>query len=256
MNAGSKGMYEHIDDPMTTVIADATAAGVTWVSEATQAGDDFVRAVAAGKGLHYASPGSATNDDMFEFCGNNLIFAGQEGSCYAEILVQFSSVDDIAFNFGFHDTVEEVADGGTLPLELDGTAIAANGSADTFVGIIFDVDADNDDLHCAWINDTVVGQADADGKVDGGEIRMKGMSLTASKWLYLRVELQDRGSGNGVRATFLAVDHNGKSISKEFNTSVDRACPLCYHFSYENRADEASICYIKHCNLGQSTADM
>jgi len=246
-NAGSKGMYEHIDDPMVTVIATAAAAGVTWVAESTNGATDFARAVAAGKGLHYAAVSDTTDDDLQEFCSNNLLITGQEGQSYVEILMQLDSVDDVAFNFGLNDDVLEGES--TLPVELDTATFTSN--AGTFIGFVYDVDATNDELHCFWVDD------DVDTTTAIADLRMVGMAPTASKWLYMRVDIQDRGSGNGVKATFLAVDHNGKSVSKEFNTTVDRDCPLCYYFGFENRANSAGTnCYIKHCNLGQSTADM
>ena len=248
-NAGSKGFYEHIDDPMVATIDAAASADTTWVADSTNGATDFCRAVAAGKGLHYYSTSDTTDNDMQEICSNLLIFTGQEGYSYVEILAQFNSVDDMAFNFGFHDTVEEVADGGTLPVELDGTTWTSTGS--TFLGFVYDVDATNDDLHCFWVDD------DVDTTTAIADLRMNGLKPVVNQWLYMRVEMQDRGSGNGVRATFLAVDHNGRSYSKEFNTSVDRDCPLCYHFSFENRANAgATTCYIKHLNYGQTTADM
>lgn len=246
---GSKGFYEHIDDPMVTVIATAAATGTTWVAESTNGATDFSRAVAAGKGVHYTSISDTTDNDMQEFCSNSLLFAGQDGFSYVEILMQFNSVDDIAFNFGFHDTVAEISDGGVLPVELATTSWTSTGS--TFIGFVYDVDADNDDLHCFWVDD------DVDTTTAIGSLRMQGMAPTASKWFYMRVEMQDRGSGNGVHATFTCADHTGKSASKEFNTTVDRDCPLCYHFSFENRANAANTtCYIKHCNYGQTTANM
>lgn len=248
-NAGAKGMYEHIDDPMVSIIDAAASADTTWVADSTNGATDFQRAVAAGKGLHYAAASDTTDNDMQEFCSNNLLFTGQEGQSYVEILLQLDSIDDVAFNFGFHDTVEEVADGGTLPVELSGTTWTSTGS--TFIGFVYDVDATNDELHCFWVDD------DVDTTTAIANLRMIGMAPTADQWLYLRVDMEDRGSGNGVKATFLAVDHNGRSVSKEFNTTVDRDCPLCYHFSFENRANSAATnCYIKHCNFGQSTADM
>jgi hypothetical protein len=86
---------------------------------------------------------------------------------------------------------------------------------------------------------------------------MNGMAPTAAQWLYMKVEMQDRGSGNGVHATFLAVDHTGKSVCKEFNTSVDRDCPLCFYFGVENRSGSATpSIYIKSPNWKQTIADM
>lgn len=248
-NAGSTGFYEHIDDPMTAIIDAAASADTTWVADSTNGATDWSRAVAAGKGLHYTSISDTTDNDMQEISSNLLIFTGQEGYSYMECLLQFNSVDDIAFNFGFHDTVEEVADGGTLPVELSGTTWSSTGS--TFLGFVFDVDATNDDLHCFWVDD------DNDTTTAIADLRMAGIHPTVNKWLYMRVEMQDRGSGNGVRATFTATDHTGKSATKEFNTTVDRECPLCYHLSFENRANAAATtAYAKHLNYGQTTADM
>jgi len=248
-NAGSKGMFEHIDDPMVSVIADAAAANVTWVAESADGATDFQRAVAAGKGLHYHSASDTTDNDMQEFCSNDLLITGQEGQSYVEVLMQLDSVDDVAFNFGLNDTVEEVASGATLPVELSGTTFTSNAS--TFIGFVYDVDADNDELHCFWVDD------DTDTSTAIASLRMIGMKPTASKWLYMRIDVQDTGSSGKLIATFLAVDHTGKSVEKRFQTTVDRDCGLCYHFSFENRANSAATnCYIKHCNLGQSTADM
>jgi len=116
-------------------------------------------------------------------------------------------------------------------------------------------DATNDELHCYWIDDASVGMTDADSSVDGTAVRMRGMAPTASKWLYLKVEMQDRGSGNGVRATFLAVDHLGRSMEKVFNTSVDRDCLLCYYLGVESRGT-ASTFYIRNANWEQSIPNM
>jgi len=84
---------------------------------------------------------------------------------------------------------------------------------------------------------------------------MKGMAPTASKWLYLKVEMQDRGSGKGVRATFLAVDHLGRSMEKVFDTSIDRDCQMCYYFACESRGSANSI-YLRQCNWEQTIANM
>lgn len=245
-NVGSKGILRHIDDPSVTVIAAATAGGVTWVSDADTSDTDFVKAVAAGKGLHYAGALHATDNNMIEFCGNNLQFCGQEGHAAVEVLVQFDDVSDLAFNFGFNDEVED--SGNTLPIELATATFTSNASA--FVGFVYDDDATNTDLHAFWVN------GDSDTETAIADLRFTGMGLTAAKWLYLKVEIQDRGSGNGVRATLLAVDHNGRSMEKVFNTTVSRATPLCWHFTAENRAATAHNIYLRHCNWEQTVADM
>src|SRR3972149_6478188 len=241
-NAGSKGMLEHIDDPSVSAIAAAPAANVTWVADSTNGATDFQKGVAAGKGLHYLSASDTTDNDMQEFCSNNLIFAGQEGHCYAEALIQLDSVDDVAFNFGFNDTVEEVTSGGgTLPVELSGTTWAS--TASTFVGFVYDIDATNDELHCFWVDD------DVDTTTAIADLRMKGMAPTASKWLYLRIDLQDRGSGNGLHATFLAVDHNGKSVCKEFEWVVLNHRRHCRAPFPGVRPSVSNLkCYLRGCN--------
>ena len=250
-NAGSRGLQQHIDDPSVTVIAAATAAGVTWVSDSTGSGTDFVKAVAAGKGLHYAGATTATDNEVVELCGNNLMFAAQEGHCSVEALIQTSTIGAHAFTFGFNDTVEE----GAVAMELATDTIAA--TATDFVGILYDADATNLDLYAVWVVGGTVGQTSAAGSVNGKTIRLNGVTPTAAQWLYLKVELQDLGSGNGVRATFLAVDHNGKSFEKVFNiASWDRTLPLTYHLVFENRAAAVCTLFTKQNDWEQSIAGM
>lgn len=249
---GSKGYLEHIDDPEVSAVNATAGAGVCWALSSDSSDTAFAKAVAVGKGLHYAGATAATNNNLIEFCSNDLIFSGQEGSSYAEILFQLDDVTNIAFNFGLNDDVQDTSN--TLPIEVSSSTITAN--AATFLGFVFDTNMTNDELHCIWVDDSSLGMTDADSSVDGEAVRMKGMSPTAAKWLYMRIDVQDRGSGNGVKATFLATDHNGKSIVKEFNTSVDRDVALCYYLGVENRSASVHNAYIKHCNYKQSTADM
>lgn len=250
-NMGSQGILKHIDDPAVSIMGTSAAAGVTWVAEG-DAGTSFVRAVAAGKGLHYAAATTAVNNELEEFCSNNELFAAQEGHCAVEIMVQFDDVTNIAFNFGFNDEVLD--SGATLPMELGTTTLSA--TATEFVGFVFDTGATNDVLHCAWVDDGTVGQTDADGKVNGKYIKMDGMAPTNAKWFYMKVELQDRGSGEGVRATFLAVDHLGRSVEKVFNTTIDRDATFCYYLGIENRTASVHNIYIKGCNWEQTTPNM
>ncbi len=249
-NAGSVGILEHMDNPDVTIIADATAAGVTWVSDSPGSATDFAKAVAAGKGLHYAGALTAVDNELLEFCGNSLMFTAQEGHAQIEILVQYSVISDVAFNFGFNDTVED----GNLPMDLSGTTLAATATA--WAGIVKDFDATFDELHVAWVNGGTVGQTDSAGKVDGEKVRMEGMSLTAAQWLYMKVEMQDRGSGLGARMTFTAIDHTGKSIEKVFNTSITRSTPLCFHYAVENRDATVRNLFIRMPNWKQTIPDM
>ncbi len=257
-NIGSKGILRHIDDPQITVIGNdgssvANMAGSTWVSDSANASHlDFSRAVAVGKGVHYFGVMQANNDDVvLEFASAGLYFTAQEGHCEVEILILFEDASVHAFTFGFNDTVE----GGVLPVDLSGTGLVKASS--NFCGFVYDgADATNPDLHCVWVDDDSIGLADADGRVDGQTIRMRSMSPTDAKWLYMKVELQDRGSGNGARATFLAVDHNGYSVERTFNTSLDRDVPLCYHLGVENRDGTGGDVFLKNCNWSQSIPNM
>ena len=87
-----------------------------------------------------------------------------------------------------------------------------------------------------------------------GDLRCKGMALTADKWLWMRVEMQDQGSGKPVRATFHAA-HDGKKITKEFTTTVDRDVALCWYLGVENRDALARGVFIKRPAWEQSIAD-
>jgi len=252
-NIGPKGILRHIDDPMITVVGnDATAmGGKTWNSDSTTSATDFVRAVAAGKGLHYKGIMDTGDDSLLEFASAGLYFAAQEGHCAVETLIQFEDASELAFTFGFNDAVED----GNLPIDLLATTLTK--TASTFCGFVYDgTDASHADLHCVWVNNDSIGQADADGRINGKTIRMAGMAPTDAKWLYLKVELQDRGSGSGAAATFLAVDHVGRSMSKTFNTSVDRDCPLCYHLGLETRTTTGGDVFIKNCNWEQTIPNM
>ena len=242
-NVGSKGIVRYEETFATDTVAggsagsDGTAAdGIAWIGSSDTGNTPFVRAMNTARGLHVSGATDATGaTDMIEFNGDQLMFYGQTGHSAIEIMVQFTDITNMAFNFGFND---EVLDSGAVtPIALSGTTWAS--TAGTFVGFVFDTDADNDNLHCFWVDggtDTTTAIAD---------LRMKGFAPTNSKWLWMRVEMQDRGSGNGVRATLLAVDHTGRSAEKVFNTTVTRTTALGYYFCMANRSASAHTCYIK-----------
>lgn len=251
-NIGPKGILRHMDDPSVTVMNASSAAGKTWVSAGDSGDTTFARAVAAGKGLHYKGILAATNANMLEFASNNLMFVAQEGHCEVEMLLQFSTVADIGFCFGFNDQILETAN--SVPMAIGTTTVSANSAS--FVGFTFDTDADNDVLHCTWVDDGNVGQTDANGRVQGELIKMSSIAPIASKWLYMRVELDDMGSGNKARATFLAVDHRGRSEERTFNTTLDRDVPLAYYLGVQNAAATLHSIYIHNCNWAQTIPDM
>ncbi len=255
-SSGSLGTLRHIDNPSITVLNSSAAAGKTWVTAGDTYDTTFLRSVAAGKGLHYKGILHGTDNNLLEFAGNNLQFAGQEGHSEAEILIQFTTPSTLAFNFGFNDQVLETGGSGSLPMEISSSDVLSANSA-SFVGFVYDVDSTTDDLYCGWVDDSSVGQTvGATTLSPGGTIRMANMVPTASKWFYMKVGLQDRGSGYGVRATFLAVDHNGRSMERTFNTTLDRDVPLAYYLGIEARGTTTSNIYLHNCNWAQDVPNM
>jgi len=250
-NMGPQGILRHIDDPATAIVSGTAGTTVTWLGEAGGSATLFVRAVAAGKGLHYKGVMDAVDNSLLEFASNNLYFTAQEGHCAVEIMIQFEDASEHAFTFGFNDTCEDT----NLPIDLLTTTLTK--TATDFCGFVYDgTDATNKELHCVWVDNGTIGQSDANGSVGNQAIRMKGMAPTDAKWLYMKVELQDRGSGNDARATFLAVDHLGRSVEKVFNTTVGRAIPFCYHLAIENRTATGGDVFLRCCNWEQSIPSM
>ena len=250
-NVGSVGIQKHIDNPANTIVSATAGTTVTWATGTPGSATDFVRAVAAGKPLHYFGVMDAVDNSGSEFACNNLHFSVQNGHCAVEIMIQFEDASEHAFCFGFNDTVQDT----NLPIDVTDTTMAA--TATDWIGFVYDgTDATNKDLHCAWVRTDVMGQTDMDGSVDGQSIRMSGLAPTNAKWLYMKVEMQDRGSGSGARATFMATDHTGKSAEKVFNTTIDRATPLCYHLYIENRTATGGDVFLVNTNWEQSIPDM
>ena len=255
-NVGSKGIVRYEETFATDSIDGGTAGGgagsaangIAWIGSADTGDTAFVRVVAAGKGLHVAGALTNVNADRLEFMSDQLLFTGQEGHSSVELLLQLSSIANVAFFFGFNDAA--TGPNNIIPVKLDATTFTQN-AADGCLGILFDTNADNDELHCFW------GNAATKTTTAIADLRMNGMAPTASKWLYMKGEMQDLGSTSGkVRATFLAVDHNGRSVEKVFNTSVDRDLPMNLYLGVENRSTTARSVYIKCPAWQQTIADM
>ncbi len=244
-NVGSKGIVRYEETFAADTIGSA-GDGIAW-GVSSDAGTTCARAVAAGKGLHLYGASSTGSADRQEFASDVLLFTGQEGHASVEIILQLDVVTNVAFFFGFNDAT--TASGNIIPVALSGTTFAQN-SADGLIGICYDTAADNDELHCFWGNGAVKTTTPT------ADLRMVGVAPTAAKWLYMKVEMQDAGSGKPVIATFLAVDHNGRSVEKVFNTSVDRDLPLCYYLGVENRTSTARLAYARGIAWEQTIADM
>ncbi len=243
-NTGSLGYIEMIEDFSLYNIGTTGTAGTRWTQSADSSDTAFVPAVAAGRGKHMAGALTTTDNNMIEFCGDTLWFYGQDGYNMIEVLFQVDDVADLAFNIGFNDDSLEA--GNTLPVEL--AAAAWTSTASTFVGLCYDVDATNDDVHCMWVDD------DTDSVESLANLRMQGISPVAGKWCMARIELQDTGSSGKLRATF-TFSCDGKTATKEFLTNVDRDCGLCLYTGFENRAATAHNVYIKYVKWGQTIPD-
>lgn len=241
-NIGSVGRVRHVEDFHTDNIGTSAGDGLGWLNTSDTNDTAFARAVAAARGLHVSGITAATDNNLLEFNSDNLRFYAQEGQSAIEILVEFSDITNMAFNFGFNDDVGEASN--SLPVELDTTTFTAN--AGTYVGFVFDTDATNDDMHVIWVNGGTLQTSDSTASVSGKTLRLRGIAPTASQWFWMRVEMQDRGSGNGARCTLMCTDHLGRSASRTYDTTITRSTALCYYFGMENRSASSHTVYIKY----------
>lgn len=241
--SGSIGTIVHVEDFVNDTINTSAANGVGWVTAIAGGATAFVRAAAAGYGLHALGVLSAADNDLIELCGDELYVYGQTGHNAIEVLFQASVVSALAINIGFNDDSLEAT---PLPIELSGTTWTSN--ATDFVGLVLDQDATNYEWHAFWVDDG------SDTSTAIADLRLTGATFVANKWAMVRVEIQDRGSGNGVRATF-TYSQDGRSYEKVFNTSLDRDAALVPYIGFETRAATASNVYIKYVKTEQSIAD-
>jgi len=255
-NSGAIGTIKYVDTFSNNSIGSVsigidggtllTAAvyGVNWLQSIDTGDTAFAVNQSATLGMHAAGSGTGVDNALIEFNGGRLMFYGQQGFTAVEGMFQFDVVTDLTFNFGLNDEITE--SGNTIPVEL--RTATWDSTSTTFLGFVFDTQATNDELHCFWVDDGV------DTVVALGDLRCKGMSLTANKWLWLRVEMQDQGSGNPVRATFHAA-HDGKSITKEFTTTVDRDSAFCWYFGAQAGSAVAHGIKIKAPGWEQTISD-
>lgn len=255
-NSGAKGTVCYTDPLAATTVgtglvgldggtnSTTTSYGLAWVQSLDTGDTSWTRTFSAARGVVLAGSLAATDNNMIELNSNNLMFYGQQGFSAVEVLFQVDASSAVAFNFGFSDDVTETS--ATLPVEL--ATATWYSSATTFLGFVYDADATNDELHCFWVDD------DVDTTVALGDLRCRGMSLVADKWLWMRVEMQDQGSGNQVRATFHAA-HDGKTITKEFKSTIDRDQGMCWYLAIENRDALARGVFVKAPGWEQTISD-
>lgn len=242
-NTGSVGVIERLETFMVDDINTAAGNGIGWVTAVAGGATAFVRASSAAAGIHCLGVISAADNDLLELCGDEIFVYGQTGYNMIEVLFQANVVTALAFNIGFNDDSLEAS---PLPIELSGTTWTTN--ATDAIMLVLDMDATNYEVHCMWVDD---GNDTSEAIAD---LRMRGASLQADKWAMARLELQDRGSGNGLRATFTFAQ-DGKSFQKEFNTSLDRDIALVPYIGFESRVATASNIRIKYIKQAQSIAD-
>ena len=239
-----KAYKEIFEDWSTENIATSAADGVRWLATSDAGNTAFaITADAAGPIAQAAT--DTTDDDMCEIAHSLLAWSVQNGDLLLEtrVRVAVGGVDDIAFTVGFNDDALE--DSNTLPVELATATFTSN--ATTFIGVVYDIDATNDDVHAFWVDD------DADTTEALADLRFTGMAPVADKWFGVQVHLVDRGSGKGPQATITVVEEStGKQAAKTFNTTVDRDALLTPHIAFENRAAVAHTFDIDYILVRQS----
>lgn len=130
-----------------------------------------------------------------------LNWKAADGGLYLEARVKpISSVEDVAFNIGFTDTlgtttVEE-------PFTISGTTVT--GVATDAVCFVYDTDATNDTLHAQGV------KADTDTAISNTEV-----ALTADAYVKLAIKIDDTGS-----AYFYVNDVLKASVANAVTASV------------------------------------
>ena len=226
-------------DNIGTTVAD----GLLWLNS-SDTGNTAFAIVADAQGPIAQAATDNTDNDMCEIAYHLLSWSVQNGELYMETRVKVvADVDSVAFNVGFNDDVLE--DSNTLPVELSGTTWTTNAS--TWVGIAYDIDADNDNVHAMWVDD------DADAVEAIADLRFNDITPVNDEWFGVGIRLSDRGAGRGVRAEFTVVEEStGKIAQKAFNTGVDRDVLLTPHIGFENRAGAIHTFEIDYIYVKQS----
>lgn len=230
MRDSSFGFAEELEDFLgVDNIHTSAANGIKWLVSSDTSDTAFGIVDSLPGGVAQATL-AATNNNMCEIGEDNFWIRAQDGQVIVEFRFKLDVITNIAFNLGLNDDASE--DSNTLPVELATTAFTANSA--TWIGFVFDTDANNDFVHAFWVDDgTACGEAIADLKFN--------FAPTAAQWASYRIHLTDRGSGKGVHAVFSIVDHDGTPYQKEFDTNIDRDVFLVRHAGVENRSATAHV---------------
>ena len=230
----------------TNIGTSATTAGVTWMNSSDTGNTAFVITDAATGPVARAAT-DTTDDDMCEIAHRSLAWSVQNGQLMMETRCRVTTggVGDIAFTIGFND--DQLEDSNTLPAELATATWTSN--ATTFIGVVYDIDATNDDFHAFWVDD------DADAATALANLRFDGLAPVADEWFGVRIVLTDAGSGNQAIAEItVSEESTGKHATKRFTATVDRDALLVPHIAFENRAAAAHTFEIDYIEARQSRA--
>ena len=226
-------------DCMHDNIGTAAGDGIEWINSSD--GGDTAFAVGARAGGTARGATAATDDNLIELSHGLVAWRPQDGEAYSEHRFQLDVITNVAVNCGWND--DALDDSNTLPAELATATWTSN--ATTFVGLVFDTDATNDDWHAFWVDD------DTDSSTALATLRFQGEAWTAAQYYTFRTHLQDNGTGNQARATFSIVDNNGTNRAlngpvKEFSSTVDRDVLLTPYLGVENRSATAHQCDVSY----------
>src|SRR3990167_523843 len=245
----SRGVVEVFDDFDMDAISTGAADGIRWFNSSDCGDTAFaINAGFFGEGTARGAT-DATDDDMIEIAHGQLMWLPQNDPLM-EVRMQFDVVTTLAFNVGFND--DALDDSNTLPMELSTTTFTSN--AATWVGMLFDVDATNDDVHAMWVDD------DNDSTSAIADLRFSGVAPIVAVYGLYRVELF---RGASATAAAIAQMHvvpddadatGGRMHSKRFVSTVDGDALLTPHVGFENRSGTAHQCDIDYIYVRQNRA--
>lgn len=237
----SKGRIEVFDDFDADRIGTAAGNGIVFLNSSDGGDTAFdLNAGFAGEGSARAAT-AATDDNMVELAHGLLMWLPQNDP-WMEVRMQLDVITNVAFNVGFND--DALDDSNTLPVELATVTFTSNSS--TWVGLLYDVDATNDDIHSFWVDD------DGDSATAIADLRHTGIVPVAGAYGVYRVELF---RGSSLTAAAIAQTHvmpddgadSARMSSKRFTSTVDGNAALTPHVGFENRtasAHQADVDYI------------
>lgn len=220
------------------------ANGVRWLVSSDSCDTAFAATAVSGNPMAQGAL-AATDNNLIEIAHALLAWRAQEGVLGMEARLGVSASTTVAINLGFND--DQLDDSNTLPVELCGTSFTSN--AATFVGLVFDTDATNDDWHAFWVDDN------NDTTQAIANLRFTAFSPNAcgaTNFNTYFVELEDQGSGNGAYLTLGGVNKCGSGFRKTFTSTVDRDANLTPYVGVEARACAARTVNLDYVKIWKS----